>query len=119
MEEQLKNIFGPFNLEWVATFQNRLLPPFNMVKAKHNNRTKVNVKGSGIETFVSKGRIKQNPYGYKCHFVNEQEGSKVQKIFSLFGLCPALQSFPEVSIEITFSEAKELIPKIEKNNSKE
>src|SRR5574343_338978 len=118
MEKELNKNFEPFKLNWVATYQTRLLPPFNMVKAKHNNKTKVNVSGSGIETYVSNGRKKQNPYSYKCNFINEEEGSKVQRIFWLFGIYPSLQTEPEITMEVEYSDVMKFIGRVNKNQKK-
>lgn len=117
-EEILNRHFISFGIKWKEEPETGFLPPFNMKKAKHNNRKGINIKGSGIIKYISKGRVSRKPYGYTSFFENENEGEKVQSIFVLFGIYPQLQTLPEVSITITFSDAMKFIGRVKKNQKK-
>lgn len=115
LEQELKKMLEPFNLEWIPIYDNSADKTLKESKVKHNNKTKVNTKGSGIETF--KLSIKNPVPEYKCFFINQQEAYKVQWIFYLFGIQTSVgeKSESEISMQLTLSQVKKFISKIKTN----
>lgn len=108
IEDTLNNIFKPFNIKWESVYENpRILPGFINKKTKQ-----------GKKRIMSSERKPLKPYGYSCNIINEDELSKIHRIFTLFGIYPLSFPDPKIGLEIEFSDANKFISIIEKNKKR-
>lgn len=96
---QLKEFLKTEN-EWIAHYNRLVLPPFEMGKEKHNNRTKTNVRGSSLTKFKSLGRKRRVPQYYICEFNTEEECRKLQNKLRDLGIAAQSQKYSSGKIEI-------------------
>ena len=129
---KLNSFLPNFNINWVPYKQEGILPPFKMVRAKHNNRTKINIKGSNITKYISTGRELPKIFTYKGYVASDSDALKLRDVFRNYGIEPQCGSetfldknhpnydneIEKHFIEISFKQANKFISIVQKHREK-